>query len=170
MKQRMIQTITTATLDGLLVQARQSPRRRAIQRLHDDDWEHAHRMLNALVPGTYVRPHRHGDKYKGEGFILLRGRLAVLIFDEAGALNQSSSCVLSQVAGCLGMDIPPGAWHSLVALEESVIYETKGQPAGGYVQDSDKDFAPWSPAEGDANAEDFVKQLEAMAQKVKSEQ
>ena len=173
MKDQIIQTITAATLDALLAKARQSPRLRAIQRLHEDDWEHAHRMLNALVPGTYVRPHRHPDKYNGEGFILLRGRLAVLIFDEAGTLNQAASCVLSlpngSMGGCFGMDIPPGVWHSLVALEDSVLYETKGQPAGGYVQDSDKDFAPWSPAEGDAMTADFVKQLEAMAQKVKSE-
>ena len=168
--ERKIQTITAATLDALLAQARQSPRLRAIQRLHDDDWEHAHRMLNALTPGTYVRPHRHPDRYKGEGFILLRGRLAVLIFDEAGALNRAASCVLSLADGCFGMDIPPGVWHALVALEESVIYETKGQPAGGYVQDRDKDFAPWSPPEGDATAADFVKQLETMAQQVKSEQ
>ncbi|NOT62687.1 MAG: WbuC family cupin fold metalloprotein [Acidobacteria bacterium] len=170
MQERKIQTITKATLDALLEEARQLPRLRAIQRLHDDDWEHAHRMLNALVPGTYVRPHRHQDKYKGEGFMLLRGRLAVLIFDEAGALNQSASCVLSQADGCFGMDISPGVWHSLVALEASVIYEVKGQPAGGYVQDSDKDFAPWSPPEGDVAATDFVKQLETMAQQqVKSE-
>ncbi len=163
MTERLIQTVTAATLDALLAQARQTPRLRAIQCLHEGDWEHAHRMLNALVPGTYVRPHRHQCEYKGEGFMLLRGRLAVLIFDEAGGLNQAASCVLSLADGCFGMDIPPGVWHSLVALEESVLYETKGQPAGGYVQDSDKDFAPWSPAEGDATAADFVKQLEAMA-------
>ena len=118
MKQQLIQTITMATLEALLAQARQAPRRRAIQRLHDDDWEHAHRMLNALMPGTYVRPHRHSDKYKGEGFVLLRGRVAVLIFDEAGALNQAASCVLSHADGCFGVDIPPGVWHALVALEE----------------------------------------------------
>ena len=169
MKDQTTQTITAATLDALLARACQAPRLRAIQRLHDDDWEHAHRMLNALTPGTYVRPHRHPDKYKGEGFVLLRGRIAVLIFDETGALNRAASCVLSQADGCYGMDIPPGVWHSLVALEESVLYETKGQPAGGYVPDSDKDFAPWSPAEGDATAADYVKQLEAMTEQVKSE-
>jgi cupin fold WbuC family metalloprotein len=166
MTTRSIQAITTATLDELLARARQSPRQRAIQILHDGAWEHAHRMLNALMPGTYVRPHRHPDKYKGEGFILLRGRLAVLIFDEAGTLNHEASCVLSHADGCYGMDIPPGVWHALVALEESVIYETKGQPAGGYVQDSDKDFAPWSPGEGEHGALEFVRKLEAFAREL----
>ena len=168
MNQLKVQTITPQTLDKLLAQARASPRRRAIQRLHDDDWEHAHRMLNALLPGTYVRPHRHPNRYNGEGFILLRGRLAVLIFDEAGALNHAASCCLSQANGCLGLDIPSGVWHSLIALEETVIYEIKGQPAGGYVFESDKDFAPWSPAEDDLAATDFVKQLEKLAAAVVS--
>lgn len=166
---RTTQSIQTATLDALLAQARLSPRKRAIQRLHDDDWEHCHRMLNALTPGTYVRPHCHRDRYKGEGFVLLRGRLAVLIFDESGALDTQASCLLSP-ENCLGMEIPPGIWHSLVALEESVLYEVKGQPTGGYVQDSDKDFAPWSPAEGSAAAGDFVRQLEAMALKIQKDE
>ena len=169
MNERKIQTITAATLDALLAQARQSPRLRAIQLLHDGDWEHAHRMLNALAPGTYVRPHRHPNQFNGEGFILLRGRLAVLIFDEAGALDHAASCVLSLTDGCFGMDISPGVWHSLVALEESVIYEIKGQPAGGYVQDSDKDFAPWSPAEGEHGALEFVRKLEAFADELADE-
>lgn len=165
---RPIQPITATTLDELLAKARQLPRKRAIQRLHDDDWEHAHRMLNALTPGTYVRPHRHADRYKGEGFILLRGQMALLIFDESGAVDWAHSQILAHSTGCFGMEIPPGVWHSLVALEETVIYEVKGQPAGGYVQDSDKDFAAWSPAEGAPEAEAFVQQLEAWARQLAS--
>jgi cupin fold WbuC family metalloprotein len=166
MSERPIQAITSDTLNELLCEARQSPRKRAIRCLHDGAWEHAHRMLNALTPGTYVRPHRHADQYKGEGFILLRGKLAVLVFDDAGALNQSASRILDTSAGSFGMEIPPGFWHSLVALEESVIYEVKGQPAGGYVQDSDKDFAAWSPAEGAPESAGFVTQLEILATQI----
>jgi len=44
-------------------------------------------MLNALAVGTYVRPHRHEDKHKGEGFIILRGKLALLIFTGAGEID-----------------------------------------------------------------------------------
>jgi cupin fold WbuC family metalloprotein len=166
MNERSIQAITADTLNELLAEARQSPRKRAIRCLHDGAWEHAHRMLNALTPGTYVRPHRHADQYKGEGFILLRGKLAVLVFDDTGVLNQSASRILDANAGSFGMEIPPGYWHSLVALEESVIYEVKGQPAGGYVQDSDKDFAAWSPAEGAPESAAFVAQLETLAAQI----
>jgi cupin fold WbuC family metalloprotein len=158
-----VQKIDSMLLDELLAQARQSPRKRAIRRLHDDDWEHAHRMLNALTPGTYVCPHRHASQFNGEGFILLRGRLAVLIFNDDGAVDRDRSCVLSLADGRLGMDIAPMVWHSLVALEDSVIYEVKGQPIGGYVQANDKNFAPWAPAEGDAGARAYLQTLEAVA-------
>src|SRR2546423_8713325 len=110
MNKRPIQAITQSMLDELLLQARNSPRKRAIKRLHDDDWEHAHRMLNALAPGTYVRPHRHADPYKGEGFILLRGKLGLLIFNAEGALDRTQSRLLSTDSGCVGMEIPPGVW------------------------------------------------------------
>lgn len=155
MEQRAVQTIDSALLDELLQRARRSPRRRAILCLHDGDWEHAHRMLNALTVGTYVRPHRHEDMHKGEGFILLRGKIALLIFAGAGEIDFERSRLLSTSLGCFGMDIPPGYWHSLVALEDSVIYEVKGQPAGGYIQAQDKDFAPWSPEEGSREAEEY---------------
>src|SRR5262245_13320139 len=108
MRGRHIQTINSKLLDELLQQARISPRRRAILCLHDGDWEHAHRMLNALAVGTYVRPHRHEDKHKGEGFIILRGKLALLIFTDTGEVDFGQSRVLSVDTGCFGIDIPPG--------------------------------------------------------------
>lgn len=120
-------------------------------------------MLNALTPGTYVRPHRHDSDHQSEAFILLRGRLALLLFDEDGNVNFAHSRILSQEDGVWGMDIPPRLWHSLVALEASVIYEVKGHPAGGYVQERDKNFAPWSPEEGSAESEGYLRKMEAAA-------
>ncbi len=166
MERRSVQTIDAALLDNLLGRARLSSRRRAILCLHDGDWEHAHRMLNALAVGTYVRPHRHEDKHKGEGFIILRGKLALLIFTNTGELDFEQSRVLSADSGCLGMDIPPGVWHSLVAIEDAVIYEVKGQPAGGYVSGRDKDFATWSPPEGSPESAAYLQMLEGQARQL----
>jgi len=163
MERKSIKTIDSALLSDLLQRARLSSRRRAILCLHDGDWEHAHRMLNALAVGTYVRPHRHEDRHKGEGFIILCGRLALLIFTGTGELDFDQSTVLSAEGGCLGMDIAPGVWHSLVALEDTVIYEVKGQPAGGYVQAEDKDFARWSPEEGSREADEYCRFLHEAA-------
>ena len=166
MSSRPIHTITSSLLEELLEQAAASPRRRAIHCLHDGDWEHCHRMLNALTPGTYVRPHRHDSQYQSEAFILLRGKLALLLFDEDGSVNLVRSRILSPADGLFGMDIPPGIWHSLVALEATVIYEVKGHPAGGYVQKRDKNFAPWSPEEGAAESQDYLRLMEASVKKL----
>jgi cupin fold WbuC family metalloprotein len=166
MERKPVQTIDSVLLDELIGKARLSPRRRAILRLHDGDWEHAHRMINALSVGTYVRPHQHKDRHKGEGFILLRGRLAVLIFDDHGDVLIEQSGTLSAEAGCFGMDLAPGVWHSLVAIEDSVIYEVKGQPAGGYVQSLDKDFAPWAPEENSPEADEYCRFLHDVARAI----
>lgn len=158
-----IQAITAPQLDQMIDAAKASARLRTIHCFHTGDWEHCHRMLNALSVGTYVRPHRHADQHQSEGFILLRGKLALLIFDEEGTPDLTKSLVLSPADGIYGMDIPPLIWHTLVALEDSVIYEVKGHPNGGYVGERDKTFAPWSPAEGDAAAPAYLAELEAIA-------
>jgi cupin fold WbuC family metalloprotein len=160
MPDRRPTAITASLLDELLERAAAVPRRRATHRFHAGDWEHAHRMLNALKVGTYVRPHRHASEFQGEGFILLRGRLALLIFDDSGRVLFDQSLITSVGDECFGMDIPAATWHSLVALEDSVIYEVKGHPAGGYVAERDKDFAPWSPEEGSAEAGAYLNFLE----------
>ncbi|HQR33917.1 MAG TPA: WbuC family cupin fold metalloprotein [Blastocatellia bacterium] len=163
MDQKPIQTITTSLLDELILQAKNSPRLRAIRCFHNGDWEHCHRMLNALTPGTYVRPHRHDSDYQSEAFILLRGRLGLLLFDDKGNVDCDQSRILSLDGGILGMDIPPRRWHCLVALEDTVIYEVKGHPAGGYLQDRDKNFAIWSPEEGTPESQEFLGKLESWA-------
>ena len=168
MSELHVQKISAKLLDELLLQARLSPRRRVIHRLHRGDWEHSHRMLNALAVGTYVAPHQHADRYQSEGFILLRGRLGVLLFDADGSINRAASSLLSIADGMIGLDIPPQTWHTLVALEDSVIYEVKGHPAGGYVQERDKNFAAWAPAEGEAAAVEYLKSLEAIARSLNS--
>lgn len=164
-----IQTINGQLLDDLLAKAQQVPRLRTIHCFHEGDWEHCHRMLNAFAVGTYVRPHRHGNEHQSEGFIILRGQLAILIFAADGQFDATNSCVLSLASGNVGMNIKPGIWHTLVALEDSVIYEVKGHPIGGFVAERDKDFAPWSPAEGSEAAISYLRELEMLAQQLTSQ-
>ena len=37
-------------------------------------------MLNAIQPGSYIRPHRHLDPPKSESLILLQGMLGYVSF------------------------------------------------------------------------------------------
>lgn len=135
--------------------SRQSPRRRVIQPFHKQNSETLHRMLNAVQPDSYVRPHRHLDPPKAEAWILLQGSLVFFTFDDDGTV--SDSVFLSRDGDAFGVDLVPGIYHTFIALEpDTVIYEVKDDP---YVASNDKAFAPWSPAEGNAAAHAYMARL-----------
>ncbi|HEY5523455.1 MAG TPA: WbuC family cupin fold metalloprotein, partial [Desulfuromonadaceae bacterium] len=73
-------------LDQLSAEARQNPRLRQNYNLHPSDESRCHRLLNAIEPGSYIRPHRHLDPEKDEAFILMSGRLGIVTFTDAGEL------------------------------------------------------------------------------------
>jgi len=135
--------------------AKASPRLRMNHNFHDDYTDPINRMLNALEPGTYCRPHKHEYPDKREVFMVLRGKFAVFFFDDLGMVTQIVK--LSQADGVYGVDIPPRTWHTLVCLEPgSVSYEVKDGP---YFKPDDKDFAPWAPEEGSSETPEYLKTL-----------
>ena len=150
-----VQLMTAALFERVLAQARSSPRRRMNFNFHATLDENPSRLLNVLLRGTYIRPHRHSDPPKAESFVLLEGRIAVLIFDDAGRIEQRHA--LGREDAALGIDIAPGIWHTAVALSEHAIcFEVKPGP---YVQAEDKEFAPWAPREGDPNCAAYLETL-----------
>jgi cupin fold WbuC family metalloprotein len=112
-------------------------------------------MLNAVQPGSYVRPHRHLDPPKAEAFIVLRGAIAFFTFDEGGQIRD---CIrLAADGDVIGVDLMPGLYHCLMALErDTVLYEAK---TGPYVAETDKSFAPWAPDERDPGAAGYAQAL-----------
>ena len=147
--------LNLSLLDGLSAAARENPRRRANHNIHLDYTEPCQRLLNAVEPGTYIRPHRHLTPLKPESFIALRGTMAAIIFGEEGEILAATR--LQAGGETFGIDIPGGVWHTVVALESgSVFFETKPGP---YEPLSDKDWAPWAPAEGAAEAEGYLEKL-----------
>ena len=140
-----------AVVDAALVaqkarDAAVNPRKREIHRFHAADAETLHRMVNAMQPGTYVRPHRHLTPPKAEAFMVLSGRVGFIAFDEAGHFGREDCVVLDRDQGALVVDVVAGVWHTIVALApDTVAFEVKPGP---YSPLSDKDFASWAPAEG----------------------
>jgi cupin fold WbuC family metalloprotein len=103
-----------------------------------------HRLLNAMEPGTYVRPHRHLHPPRSETAIAVAGRIGILFFDDAGRVLERR--ILAGDGETLGADVPAGAWHSFLALAPgSVFFEAK---AGPYAPPPPEDVAAWAPAEG----------------------
>jgi cupin fold WbuC family metalloprotein len=125
--------------------ARRSPRRRDIHIFHRGDEDPLQRMLNAIQPGSYIRPHRHLDPPKSESLILLQGMLGYVSFRDDGTPRDDGFLLLDLDRGVLGCDIRPGVWHTIFALApDTVIFEVKPGP---YSPANDKDFAPWAPEE-----------------------
>jgi cupin fold WbuC family metalloprotein len=145
----LMKEINDTLLSQLSDKAKYAPRRRAIHCFHSGDADVMHRMLNALEPDTYVQPHLHPDKH--EAFIVLRGRLLFVVFDEQGSLIDHR--ILEQTTGNFGLEIPPKTYHTLISLESgTVIFEIKHGP---YDPLTDKTFATWSPKEGDSNCQEY---------------
>lgn len=144
-----------AVVDAALVRQKAAdaacnPRRREIHCLHQTDEDTLHRMVNALQPGTYVRPHRHVHPPKAEAFVLLSGCLGFIAFAADGRFAREDCLVLAASRGTLAVDVPAGVWHTILALApDTVTFEAKPGP---YSPASDKDFAPWAPAEGTPEA------------------
>lgn len=147
--------LTAAMMDEALTHSRRSPRGRIILPLHKDAAATLHRMLNAMQPGTYVRPHRHGDPPKAESFVLLRGAMRVVVFDGEGGVTGWTD--LAPGGATFGMDVEPGVFHTMIALApDTVMFEVKPGP---YTPASDKDFAPWAPEEGAPEAATYLDDL-----------
>jgi cupin fold WbuC family metalloprotein len=147
--------ITDAAVQTAIEHARTSPRRRVIAPYHKSHADPLHRMLNAVQPDSYIRPHRHLDPPKCEAWILLRGSLAFFTFEDDGRVRD---CLRVAAGGDpFGVDLAAGVYHSFFALEpDTVIYEVKPGP---YAAADDKAFAPWAPAEGDGAVSLYMEKL-----------
>lgn len=150
-----MQIVSPELLNEVTQKAKNSQRGRMNHNFHDDLADPINRMLNAFEPLTYIQPHKHENPDKREVFILLRGSLVVVFFDNLG--NATDFVLLNRDKGNYAVEIPAGVWHSLFALESgSVAYEVKDGP---YLPMNDKNFASWAPKEGDSGCEEYLKNL-----------
>jgi cupin fold WbuC family metalloprotein len=150
-----IQLITAGLCAALVERAKAAPRRRTNHNFHPSLDDNPHRFLNVMLEGTYIQPHRHLDPPKAETFLVLAGRAVIFLFDDAGRVTGRHT--LGPESEALGIDIGPGAWHSLAVLSpHAVCFEVKPGP---YTQASDKEFASWAPREGDPGVERYLQSL-----------
>ena len=127
--------ITQALLDDLTAKAKESPRLRMNLDLRDSAEDTSQRMLNAIEPGSPLPIHRH--QKTSETVVCLRGRLVEEYYDELERMC-TEAIELSPNGPVVALNIPPGQWHTVRALESgTVILEMKNGP---YVPISDVDI------------------------------
>jgi cupin fold WbuC family metalloprotein len=147
-----VHPVTSTQIAALLAEARANPRRRSHLLLHAGHDDQVQRLLIALQPGSYVRPHQHSQQW--EMLVLHRGQLDVLAFAQDGALLARHRLDRSAPV----IQIPLKTWHAGVALEpDTIVMEVKPGPYRA------NEFADWAPEENAPAAGDLVAWLEGAA-------
>lgn len=154
MTANLLGKLTTDRLQSVLQAAALSPRKRANFNLHGPD-DTLQRMVNAMLRGTYCRPHKHEAPDKLEIFTALKGSAAILRFDDQGEIVEA---VRIDAAGpVFQVEIPPRTWHTVMALSpEAVLYEII---EGQYDPQTHKKFAAFAPPEGSDEAPAYLESL-----------
>lgn len=160
----MITLIDGKLLDEVCAEAAASPRRRKNRNFHPRDDHPGHRLLNALMADTYIPPHRHLDPAKDETYVVLRGLLGLVEFDDAGNVTRTEK--IGPGGEAIGVDVAHGTWHTAVALEDGTVFlEAK---AGPYLPLTADEKAPWAPAEGSAGAPEYLAFLKHEISRIRS--
>lgn len=116
--------INKKLINNIVHEAKCSSRLRMNYNFHTELNDKCQRLLNAMEPGTIMPIHHHKV---AEMYILLQGRLKVMIYDDNG--NEMESAVLDIKDGKYGIQIPANTWHSLEVYEpDTVIFEVKEGP------------------------------------------
>lgn len=116
--------INDKLLDDISIKAQASSRLRMNFNLHENLDAKVQRLINVLLPGTILPIHRH--RHTAETYILLRGKMFVVFYDETGA--QTHRFLLDPTTGNYGVQIPKGQWHTVKVIEPSAIFEVKDGP------------------------------------------
>jgi cupin fold WbuC family metalloprotein len=143
-----------ALLDNLAHQAACSPRLRYAAPWHAST-DRVQRVLIALQPGTYIRPHRHPQMpglQRFEFLLVVQGEIGLMLFDEHGSIVQTER--LGSVQPLRGIEVAEAAYHTVVALvPDTICLEIK---EGGYEARRDKDFLEVFPEENTPAARQLV--------------
>ncbi|MDO9318865.1 MAG: WbuC family cupin fold metalloprotein [Gammaproteobacteria bacterium] len=156
-----IQRFSDDYLASLIDEASRSARSRQHRNIHVSYDDPCQRFMNAIGMESYIRPHRHAIDPKSETLIAVRGKFALFIFDDNGAIQEIISFGTERYADAsalsVGVDLAPGVWHTIVALQPgSVLLELK---AGPFNSNGAKEPAPWAPEEQTSEANEYLQYL-----------
>ncbi|AJF61468.1 hypothetical protein QT06_C0001G0628 [archaeon GW2011_AR15] len=146
--------LNSEIIEKTLQEARKSERGRAIFCFHKKT-DGLQRMVNAVLKETYLRPHKHENPDKLEIFSIVKGKVAILTFDDSGRINEKR--ILDENDEIKIAEIPPKTWHNFVVLsKEAVLYEIID---GKYNPKTHKKEAKWAPEENTPAAKIYLTRL-----------
>jgi len=150
----MTEIISARALEDLTNQARNAPRLRANLNVHKTLDAAVQRLFIATEPGTYIRPHRHPQPDKWEFFMVLEGRIDLLIFDPEGKVLQRVPMTSSSIRA---VEVEANIWHTYVCMQSgTTALEIK---QGAYIPPTEHDFAHWAPEENTEEVKPYLQWL-----------
>jgi cupin fold WbuC family metalloprotein len=156
-----IENFSPGFLDMLSQQAEQVIRKRQHKNIHQHYNDSCQHLFNAIGIDSYIRPHRHSIDPKNECLIAVRGRMALLVFDDIGQVEQvirfGAQANEAQQAISVGVNLPAGVWHTVIAeMPDSILFEVKSGP---FNPEQAKEWAAWAPAENTPDAVEYLMEL-----------
>lgn len=109
--------------DWMMEQAVRNPRKRWNYNLHQSLQSPSQRLLYALDPATKFSIHRHRNT--SETYVLLRGSVDIVFYDEDGNIQ---NCLNLSSYGVLGGQVLQNQYHTLIVNEPSIIMLVKDGP------------------------------------------
>lgn len=146
--------VTAADLAGIRDRATHSARRRARLCAHRTTADPLHEMLICLARETYVRPHRHEGK--SESFHIIEGELDVVLFRDDGAVRDVIPMGPYESGRVFFYRLAEACFHTVLVNTPHVLFH---ETTNGPFDPADTEFASWAPAEGEANAAEYMNQL-----------
>lgn len=137
-----INTIGRAEIDFLKGIVAGSAKGRVRICTHQANEDKLHEMFIAIMPGSYIRPHRHPDK--SEAFHIVHGTVDIVIFDAAGGVERVVALSAENKELPFYYRMSDSLFHTLIIKSDLlVVHEITNGPfvAGETV------FAPFAPAD-----------------------
>ena len=156
-----ITNFSSSFLDALSHDAEQSSRQRQHKNIHQHYNDPCQRLFNAIGIDSYIRPHRHSIDPNDECLIAVRGRMALLVFDELGSVSQvirfGTQKMTTDSSVGVGVNIPAGVWHTVISeVLGSILFEVKSGP---FNPEQAKEWAAWAPEENSPAAFEYFMHL-----------
>ena len=147
-------TVNSEQIGAWTERAESAPRKRYRLCAHQAA-DPVHEMLICLDRSGYIRPHRHHGK--SESLHVIEGLARLILFEEDGRIRQQIPLgpYASGRAFFFRMEEP--VYHTLWLETASFVFH---ETTRGPFNPADTEFAPWSPAEGSAEAPAFVSELQ----------
>lgn len=138
-------SLSRADLQELIRAGVKSPRGRMRLLTHAAPSDEHQEMIIVHTPVTYVRPHKHLGKVRS--FQVYEGEMDMVIFDDAGAIQQTVRLSAYEAGGPFYYRLGVPVYYSLVIRSDYALF--KETSVGPFVR-SETIYASWSPDDSDA--------------------